>query len=1205
MEATYFTCTLGQAVNHQQGKSYRTIAEFIDFKAHNASDVPVLGLYQLTPKPAQEWIPHVLTFKDVYKGINLVAEAVLKTFDDVPQRQTVVLLCPSSPGLLFTWLALIWLGHPVLLVAPQCSPSAITQLCKSCGVELMLYEEPYGDLATKASREATQSDDRSLTAHGVPFAGENILQVIKHTPTGPLIPPVHVQETEVAYLHHTSGTSSGVPKPIPQTHRAAIGVLPILDGTKQATFTTTPLYHGGVADLFRAWTSNAMIWLFPGKDLPITAANVCKCLDAALTPAADGMAPETRYFSSVPYVLQMLAEDKDGRSHLQRMDIVGVGGAALPAEVGDSLVKDNINLVSRFGSAECGFLMSSHRDYAKDKEWQYLRAALGGELLQFEPQSEGEGLSELIVRPGWPHMAKRNRDDASFATADLFTPHATIPDAWRYHSRADSQLTLITGKKFDPAPLEDAIRASPASAVTEDILIFGNGRPYPGALLFPRNTVRGGDVILQRVAPVVEALNRQSQSHARIPKNMLILMDHLDGAPLEKSSKGTVLRNKAEERFAVQIAAAYAEEALPNGTGTGLHPPEVPDDEIPARIRSIVQAVVGEGDNGPETHVETLTEDTDLFAYGVDSVACIQIRRALSQLLPKSASLPLTVVQDTGTIAGLSDLILRVRAGKAGNGVREQGRDEQNQHRLMLKLVDEYSVFDVSQSQPSSTPASLPTQTGTDCSPLECPGSKKGMHVLLTGPTGSLGAHILHQLLSNPSISTIHLLVRGATPTASRERVLKALTSRRLPVPSSFDKKTQIHSCKLSDAQLGLSNETYEALAEDVDVIIHLAWSVNFLLPLRSFAQTHLAGTRNLINLALSSSNRRTAPRFIFCSSVAAVSAYPSSMTSHPTIPESVLSNPAVAGPTGYARSKWVAEQICKRAVRETHRRLKNRISIARVGQLSGASDTGVWSPSEAYPLMLSSAAVTGCLPDLDRARRDQGEKEGEVLAWLPVDVAARAFVEDILDQDDYLASRQAQSGVKDVVTAKAEAERNSMGGRGEEEEEEDGLVVHHILNPSNRVTWSDLLAWLSRRRRRQRQQQQRAGGAFEVVPVHEWLSRLSRLQDTDDAERRDHPALRLLGFWEKAYGGDAAGDVNAPKATEAAVEEQEGAERNLECQRENGDETAAAVGGPAVPTVHYEMAKTYERMLSLRDADGLLNEEYVSRMWEWIRDNV
>jgi non-ribosomal peptide synthetase component F len=55
-------------------------------------------------------------------------------------------------------------------------------------------------------------------------------------------------EYNVAYIHHTSGTSSGLPKPIPQTHHAAVSVLPCLDDHDFATFTAAPLYPGGISD---------------------------------------------------------------------------------------------------------------------------------------------------------------------------------------------------------------------------------------------------------------------------------------------------------------------------------------------------------------------------------------------------------------------------------------------------------------------------------------------------------------------------------------------------------------------------------------------------------------------------------------------------------------------------------------------------------------------------------------------------------------------------------------------------------------------------------------------------------------------------------------------------------------------------------------------------------------------------------------------
>lgn len=422
--------------------------------------------------------------------------------------------------------------------------------------------------------------------------------------------------SSVAFYFHTSGTSSGLPKPIPQTHHGAVGVLPRLaNGHKKATFTTTPLYHGGIADCFRAWTSGALIWLFPGKDVPVTTSNILKCLDCAQYAQASQQAPPVRYFSSVPYILQMMSADSEGLKILQGMDIVGVGGAALPPDVGDSLVTNGLNLVSRFGSAECGFLLSSHRDYGKDKDWQFFRNR-SPELLRFEPQQDGTGLSELVIQPHWPHMAKRNRQDGSFATADLFAPHSSVKDVWKYHSRADSQLTLITGKKFDPAPLETAIAMSD---LLRDVLIFGNGRQCPGALLFRSDSAKyfHAERLLNEVWPVVDRLNRGGQSHTRLSRDMLIVMDS-ESPPLEKSSKGTVLRPRAQERFGKEIQNAYrkGEDQFRRAESTGI-----PEDEIPTAVVTIVNNVL--------RTKERIPQDADLFLMGVDSVACMAIRAKL------------------------------------------------------------------------------------------------------------------------------------------------------------------------------------------------------------------------------------------------------------------------------------------------------------------------------------------------------------------------------------------------------------------------------------------------------------------------------------------------------------------------------------------------------------------------------------------------
>ncbi|CAD0096493.1 unnamed protein product, partial [Aureobasidium mustum] len=1007
MAATYFTCTLGQAQSlGLTNSNFKNINHFIDSQAEAIPSQHAIG-FAIPSNSDSQWKSKTWTFSDLQIGSKKVAAVLQKMHGELlTKSETVALICPSTPEFLFTWLALMRLGHPVLLIAPQCQPAAIAHLCKTCQTTVLFHDETYSAQSQEA--EAVARDDGSeLHAIELPYSKDHSLSDImaQEAFDSPSFP--EVKETDVAYLHHTSGTSSGVPKPIPQTHRAGAGVLPSFpDGKQCAMFTTTPLYHGGVADAFRAWTSGALIWLFPGKGIPITAANVIKCLSAAEKSAEQGL-PPVKYFASVPYVLQMMEADEQGFKYLQNMDIVGVGGAALPAEVGDRMVGKGINLISRFGSAECGFLMASHRDYAKDKEWQYLRSNAGAEYLTFEKNEDG--LAELVIKPGWPHMAKKNRDDGSFATADLFAPHDSISNAWRYHSRADSQLTLITGKKFDPAPLEGAIATAD---LLDDVLIFGNAQPFPGALLFRSETAR--DIpdhdLVQKVWPAIEKLNSESQDHARIPKKMLVAMAVLD-QPLEKSSKGTLQRSVVEARFAQDIDKAY--------TNMGsFNVGDVPDEKVRDVIIEMIESIVPK-----KTKLE---DNTDLFSYGVDSVAGMQIRYGLRQLLPQSTKqLPLNVVEDCGTVKRLAEYVVKQRHG-------EELADEEDEDKLTLQLVDQYSNFDNRESIVVHKRAGSEWKRQRRCYRLDrCNGSFRGSSPEL--------------LPSTRFRQKVYCLVRGAELHASIERVDKALKQRGLDGLQSGDAKVEVLQTSLGDDHLGLSSGDYERIAQEVSIVMHVAWSVNFRMRLRSFAKDNIASVTNLINLALRSGRSEPA-RFAYCSSVASVMAY----SKGTSIPERIIDDPEAASPLGYSRSKWVAEQICSRA--NEHSLLQGRIAIFRVGQLSGDTQHGIWNSSEAWPMMLSSVKISRALPNLDK----------ETLDWLPVDLAATALMQGIA----------------------------SVDGSG------DGAHVLHVLNEHRRPTWPTMLQWLKKR------------CAFDIVDPPKWVARLEDMQERDGADHPAYKLL-------------------------------------------------------------------------------------------------
>lgn len=1135
-ETSYFTSTLGQAALLGQHHDYRSIPEFIDHQAEHSPDLPAVGTYIVTSQ--DEWRTHILSFRQIQHGTRAVAERLQSNLRG-SKVQTVALLAPSSLEFLFVWLALMYLGRPVLLIAPQCSASAVAHLCNACEVGTLFRDEQYAKLARDACDQA-----KDLQAIDMPLNGQEVFS-LSETTANVNIERAHVHEHDVAYLHHTSGTSSGVPKPIPQTHRGGHGVLPRLDGSEHATFTTTPLYHGGIADLFRAWTSNALIWLFPGKDVPITAKNVVRCLDLSSAVHADSKSPRTSYFSSVPYVLQMLAADESGLRHLQNMSMIGVGGAALAAEAGNSLVEHGINLVSRFGSAECGFLLSSDRDFASDKDWQYLRHDPKVHQIRFEAAEDG--LSELVIRSGWPHMAKTNREDRSFATSDLFEPHDTVPNAWRYHSRADSQLTLVTGKKFDPAPLEAAI--SSASSVVSDAMIFGEGEAYPGLLLFRSQEAASmpDKDLLDNMRPVVEKLNEEAQSHARISLDMLIPMAP---AELEKSSKGTLIRSSLTKRFASTIEAAYR-------GGEAAQSRNITDDRVAAAILEDVQLLL--------PSATELDIDSDLFAHGIDSVASMQIRNKLTKLLPAGTKLPLTVVQDSGTIERLAEHVIALTNGKA-----LQDLEHDDITVTMKHLVQQYSRKESTETM-NSAPRPLPNGI-----------SDSDNMILLTGATGALGSHLLSYLLQHHNrlgISHIYILIRQSNDTNPEQRIKAALDSRSLPVPEPtlFDSLATILPSTLSSPNLGLSPDVYRKISSHITHIYHLAWSVNFLLPLSAY-KPHFAGIQNLLRLMAHSKRQPSTTKLIFCSSTASVSS-----CSQLPIPETSISDPLAAGSTGYARSKCVGEAILT-SFTQQHPKLAENVTIVRVGQLSGSSKTGCWNASEAYPLMLSASKDMGVVPDLDGARRDQGVEGGEECAWVPVDVAAEGF---------------AQLGGFDKPPVNGTDQHSADQARAKGQE---GVRVLHLLpKPGNHSRWGDIVQSILHIR----------PDVFRVVPMTEWLAKLEGLKRGAD----QHPALQLAGFWHEAYtlsqsaaNGDQESDQHSPKLAARQIGRQASATSNApdSSLETNGKPLGHQDEAPST-TSNFAMQHSLSTMpvLASRPSAVHLQEGYIARCWDWITENV
>ncbi|EKG18713.1 Phosphopantetheine-binding protein [Macrophomina phaseolina MS6] len=681
-----------------------------------------------------------------------------------------------------------------------------------------------------------------------------------------------------------------------------------------------------------------------------------------------------------------------------------------------------------------GQLMTSFRD-PEDKAWNYVRPLPKVDpYLRFVPI--GEGIYECVVLDGLPSKLLSNSDDPpnSYHTRDTFVPHPTIPNAWKYLGRLDDRVTLMNGEKVLPIPYEHRIRQN---ELVQDALVFGVGKAFPGLLVIPSEKAAGmsKEEFLDALEPSIKAANAQAEKFGQVSREMVEVLEA--GADYPRTDKGTMIRAGCYKKFADLIEQVYVRFE----SGDGLQKKKLDAEELKTYLSNLFATRVG---------VEGLGLETDFFDAGTDSLQAIAARGHIQREVDlNGAVLGQNVVFEHPSIAKLA---AHLHALSSGSAVQQKSEIE-----LMQELVSKYSAF-----APFTPGTTVPTHDT----------------VLLTGATGSLGAHILAQLLPLPHIAKIYCLVRASDPAAAHARVLSSLATRRLTISPPHLAKLLALPSDLSSPTLGLAAPAYAALQSSVTSVIHSAWAVNFNLGVSSFETHHIAGTAHLLRLCASVPFPRPA-RFAFISSISAGAGTPIPAV----VPERVIEKPEWAQPMGYARSKWVTEHVvdaARRAVGAAEMR------VLRTGQIVGDSVHGVWNETEAIPLMVRAAKGIGALPRLE-----------ERPAWLPVDLCAEAVVE--------------LSGAAVPFTEAVERV----------EGEEEG-VVYHVQN-SRTFGWTeDLLPAL-----------REAGLEFEEVGQREWVTRLRE----GEQDPKKNPTVKLVDFFAEKYDNDRPGRKGLVFATEKTAE--------------------------------------------------------------------
>jgi amino acid adenylation domain-containing protein/thioester reductase-like protein len=336
---------------------------------------------------------------------------------------------------------------------------------------------------------------------------------------------------------------------------------------------------------------------------------------------------------------------------------------------------------------------------------------------------------------------------------------------------------------------------------------------------------------------------------------------------------------------------------------------------------------------------EVRSED-DFFDLGGHSLAAAQLSSRVEQGFGVHVSMPLFM--EDPTLAGLCDRI---------ETLQRDGKDVQSQPSEDLRAE---AVLD---SEIAPQPAAkIGTRTLRDAG-----------DVFLTGATGFLGAFLLEGLISSTN-ARVHCLVRQRGDDDGMESIETNLRRyglwqtewRERIVPVAGD---------LEEPLFGMTDEGFDALAREVDLLIHAAAVVNLVYPYSALKAANVGGTREVLRLAC-----RHGAKPVHHVSTNGIFPPGNGLCEE----ETDLDELTEAREDGYGQSKWVAEKLVREAA---GRELP--VCIYRPGNVSGHSESGASNPRDLLGAVIVESTRLGCAPEI----------EGWHMEITPVDFVAAAIL--------------------------------------------------------------------------------------------------------------------------------------------------------------------------------------------------------------------
>jgi len=637
----------------------------------------------------------------------------------------------------------------------------------------------------------------------------------------------------------------------------------------------------------------------------------------------------------------------------------------------------DMHLLDGYGSTEAGMvLFDGEFQRPPVIDYKLIDVPDLGYFATDRPYPRGELL--LKTQNMFPGYYKRPETTAGVFDADGFYRTGDVvaevaPNKVVYVDRRNNVLKLAQGEFVTVAKLEAAFGNSP---LVQQIYVYGNSaHPYLLAVVVPTDATASKAAIADSLQEVAKESGLQSYE---VPRDFII-----ETTPFTlENGLLTGIRKlawpKLKQHYGERLERLYAD--LAEGQANELSELRSGGADAPVlqTVSRAAAALLGTGatDLSPDAHF------TDL---GGDSLSALTFGNLLHEIF--DIDVPVGIITSPANdLAAIADYIEGERQGsKRPSFASLHGRDAVEVHASDLtldKFID------------AATLAAAPDLPGP---------AREVRTVLLTGATGFLGRYLALEWLERMDLvdGKVIALVRAKSDEDARARLDKTFDSGDPKLLAHYQQLAADHLEVLAgdkgEADLGLDAQTWQRLADTVDLIVDPAALVNHVLPYSELFGPNALGTAELIRIALTGKQKP----FIYVSTIGVGDQIqPGKFTEDADIRQ-ISATRAIndSYANGYGNSKWAGEVL----LREAHDLCGLPVAVFRCDMiLADTTYAGQLNVPDMFTRMMLSLVATGIAPGSFYELDADGNRQRAHYDGLPVEFIAEAVSTLGVDVDEF-----------------------------------------------------------------------------------------------------------------------------------------------------------------------------------------------------------